>query len=301
MYKIITEKEAIERFQLFDYILGSYGDDTKFLVLEGDVNISDDINLYNLCSPVNTYGLIIDGNLTLTGILYQPDMDFGETLFVTGDLRAKSINKGGAEFYIKGNLIVEQTIYGYYNHGSLTVEGNTKATTIFAEDHYFKFGGDVQGVVINTGHMEGAPVDFTTTEPLLDELISNEHYSHKGKLNQYINEGRHIVKDQYVEGEKQREQPRPVATTSITPQLISGEEAKQRFNLDDYEGFDEGFEKVILFDGDTHFNGDLTFRWTEKALTALGADSDLYGVLILVNGNLTVAGTICPAGDSFPY
>src|SRR5687768_6761581 len=114
-YKIITQKEAIERFQLSNYIHGIEEDDYKFLLLEGNVEITEDLNLYELCSPVNALGLIIDGNLTLTGILYQPDSDFGESLFITGDLRAKSINKGGAEFYIKGNLIVEQTIYGYYN------------------------------------------------------------------------------------------------------------------------------------------------------------------------------------------
>jgi Leucine-rich repeat (LRR) protein len=300
-YKIITQKEAIERFQLSNYIQGIEEDDDKYLLLEGNVEITQDVNLYELCSPVDARGLIIDGNLTLTGILYQPDSDFGESLFITGDLRAKSIHKGGAEFYIKGNLIVEQTIYGYYNHGTLIVEGNTEATTIFAEDHYFQFGGDVQGLVINTGHIQGVEADFRTTEPLIDELINNEHYSNKGPLNQYINEGRHIIKERYIKGRKPRVSFDPVTTISAIPQLISEEEAQQRFDLDKYEGFDEGFEKVILLDGDTYLNGDLNHDWTEKTLSTLGADADLNGTLILVNGNLTVAGTISPAGDSFPY
>src|SRR5690242_16599752 len=120
-YNIITEKEAITRFQLSNYIQSKYGNKGKYLLLEGNVEMPQDVNIQKLCAEAGANGIIVNGNLTLTGVLYQPDMDFGETLFVTGDLRAKSINKGGAEFFIKGSLIVEQTIYGYYNHGSLTV------------------------------------------------------------------------------------------------------------------------------------------------------------------------------------
>ncbi|OQP66520.1 hypothetical protein A3860_13630 [Niastella vici] len=301
-YKIITEKDAITRFQLSNYIRGKYGNKGKYLLLEGNVEMPQDINIQKFCAEAGANGIIVDGNLTLTGVLYQPDMDYGETLFVTGDLRAKSINKGGAEFYIKGNLIVEQTIYGYYNHGSLTVAGNTEATTIFAEDHFFKFVGDVQGLIINTGNIDGVEADFNTTEPLLDELIKNDHYSNSGKLDQYINEGRHIISEQYIKGKRQRVSFDPATTITAIPQLISNGEAKQRFHLDQYDPFgDMGFNKVILLDGDTYINGDLNNDYTENTLTALGADADTDSTLILVNGNLTVAGTISPSDGCFPF
>lgn len=301
-YKLITEKEAITRFQLSNYILGKYGNKGKYMLLEGNVEIAQDVNLQKFCAEAGANGVIVDGNLTLTGVLYQPDMDYGETLFVTGDLRAKSINKGGAEFYIKGNLIVEQTIYGYYNHGSLIVAGNTEATTIFAEDHFFKFGGDVQGLIINTGNIDGVEADFNTTEPLLDELIKNEHYSNSGKLDQYINEGRHIISEQYIKGKRQRVSFDPATTISAIPKLINNVEAKQRFNLDQYDPFGNmGFNKVILLDGDTFINGDLNNDWAENTLKTLGAETDTGSTLILVNGNLTVAGTITPASECFPF
>ncbi|TWV93633.1 hypothetical protein [Chitinophaga pinensis] len=67
----------------------------------------------------------------------------------------KSINKGGGEFYIKGDLIAEQTIYGYYNHGELTVEGRTQAVAIFADDHSFTFKGGVSGTVVGDRGVEG--------------------------------------------------------------------------------------------------------------------------------------------------
>ena len=196
-FKTITEKEANERFQLSNYIHASYGDEYSYILMEGDVLGDGSLDLNAFCRSINTYGIIVDGNLTITGALLQPDLDYGETIFVTGNLHAKSISKGGAEFYIKGNLVVEQTIYGFSNHGRLTVEGNTEATTIFAEDQHFIFRGDVQGLLIDTGKVDGTESDFYTTEPLLDELIDNEKHSHYELLLQYLQEGRPIIKEKY--------------------------------------------------------------------------------------------------------
>jgi Leucine-rich repeat (LRR) protein len=61
------------------------------------------------------------------------------------------------------------------------------------------------------------------------------------------------------------------------------------------------FQKVIFFDGDTHIKGDLNQPWTKAILKTLGKGTDEGDTLILVNGNLTVAGTIKPTEDSFPF
>jgi Leucine-rich repeat (LRR) protein len=84
-------------------------------------------------------------------------------------------------------------------------------------------------------------------------------------------------------------------TISAIPTLISGEEAKQRFNLDDYDplGYTT-FGKVILLDGDTYINGDLIPDWIKKTLNTLGTEAGNNSILVLVNGNLTVTGTISP-------
>lgn len=77
--------------------------------------------------------------------------------------------------------------------------------------------------------------------------------------------------------------------------ILTEQEARQRFNVDDYEPFDcMQFHKVILLDGDTYINGDLIPDWTKKTLSILGAEAGTNSILILVNGNLTVAGNICP-------
>lgn len=301
-HNLITEQEASDRFQLFTYIRGKFGKTGKYLLYEGNVEMEGSVDLQVLCANAKANGVIVAGNLTITGVLYQPDIDHGETLFVTGNLHAKSVNKGGAEFYIKGNLIVEQTIYGYYNHGSLIVEGDTEAVTIFSEDHYFKFGGDVQGLVIDTGKVDGVEADYNTTEPLLDELIKNDHYSDSGKLNEYINTGRHIINAEYISALKRNWSFDAAKDSGVAPQLISLPEVKYRFDLSKYEPFDEfSFDKIIFFDGNAFIDGDLNQEWAEKTLAELGSEPDPDSTLILVNGTLTVAGTIHPSNESFPF
>lgn len=301
-FNLISEQEAIDRFEISKYIREKSGKTGRYLLLEGNVEMDGDTDIQALCANAKANGIIVHGNLVIKGILHQPDIDHGETLFVTGNLNAKSINKGGAEFYIKGNLAVEQTIYGYYNHGSLVVEGDTEAVTIFAEDHYFRFGGDVQGLVIDTGKIDGVEADYNTTEPLLDELIKNDHYSDSKTLNQYINEGRHIIDPEYILALKRSWTYDPEKDPSTAPQLLTLTEARYRFNPGKYEPFGEfNFDKIIFLDGDTFINGDLKQEWTEKTLAALGADPGLDSTLILVNGNLTVAGTINPSGECFPF
>jgi hypothetical protein len=186
----ISEKEAKERFQLAEYIENLHGDDYRYLLLEGDIVTEGFYYSEN-------YGVIVNGNLTIKDDLFETDSQYGQTLFVTGNLQAKNLVNGGGEWYIKGNLIAEQTIYGFFDNGRLTVEGDTKAVTIFAEEHYFKFGGNVRGLLISIGEIEGAVARFNTTEPLLDELIDSDQQSSHDLVMQYINEGLPIIKEIY--------------------------------------------------------------------------------------------------------
>lgn len=298
---VITEKEAIERFQINTYIHGLRGDNTKYTLLRGNIVVDQDLDTYKFCKEgtAPTKGIIVDGNITINGVLFQPDIDYGEVLFVTGNLAAQSINKGGAEFYIKGNVTVEKTIYGYYNHGSLIVEGNTEATTIFAEDHHFTFNGDVQGLVIDTGTIEGVEVDFMTTEPLLPELIDNEYYSNSGLLNEYINGGKDIIQKKYLPHAKYSKIEFP-DTPHPEPEFITDDEAVERFALKNYPPLDDiGFDIVVLFEGDVTIIGDLDYEWFEETMQQ--HNKEVGTALILIKGDLFVKGTISPGGDSFPF
>lgn len=77
-------------------------------------------------------GLIVRGNLTLAGCLYNYEDDHGPFLLVTGGLTARAIATGGARIHVAGALSAD-TIVGVYNHGSLVAAGPLRAKIIATE------------------------------------------------------------------------------------------------------------------------------------------------------------------------
>lgn len=75
----------------------------------------------------------------------------------------------------------------------------------------------------------------------------------------------------------------------MTPQLVTLAYIKERFDLSKYDVFgDIDFKQVIFFDGDATIDQHLNYEWATSAL----GHTDTGDVLIMVNGNLTVAGDI---------
>jgi hypothetical protein len=94
-------------------------------------------------------GTIVDGDLEVTGSIINRDSDNGPFLLVTGNVHAKNLVAGGAEIVILGDLIVDEVIFGYYNHGSITVHGTTRAKAIITEYHAFDLRGRVEGITVS--------------------------------------------------------------------------------------------------------------------------------------------------------
>ena len=86
-------------------------------------------------------------------------------------------------------------------------------------------------------------------------------------------------------------------TTPIQPILISDAQAREMFGLE----LNVPFQQVILLSGDTTIQGNLSQGWTEETLESLGITGASGNTLILVDGNLTVTGTIGPADESFTH
>jgi hypothetical protein len=94
-------------------------------------------------------GTIVDGDLEVTGSIINRNSDAGPFLLVTGNLHAKNLVAGGAEIVVLGDLIVDEVIFGYYNHGSITVHGATRAKAIITEYHAFDLRGRVEGITVS--------------------------------------------------------------------------------------------------------------------------------------------------------
>jgi hypothetical protein len=94
-------------------------------------------------------GTIVDGDLEVTGSIINRNSDHGPFLLVTGSVRAKNLVAGGSEIVILGDLIVDEVIFGYYNHGKITVHGTTRAKAIITEYHAFDLRGRVEGITVS--------------------------------------------------------------------------------------------------------------------------------------------------------
>ena len=304
-YTIISEKEAVQRFKLDQYINGLYDDGGNYVLYEGDATFDGALDTHKFCAALkqDIYGIIVDGNLTVNGVLFQPDMDNGEHLLVTGNVQVKSINKGGAEFYIKGNLTAEQTIYGYYNHGQLTVEGRTQAVAIFADDHTFKFTGGVSGTIIGDHEIEGVDGGYSGITVLRRELVKEEEYADSDKVCDYINKGQHILRDEFLPGFKAGKNKQSKETgTSVAPEILTAAEAKDKLDISDYDPIGSiEFGLVLYFGKNLTIDGDMNADWARKMLTDQEEDaSEAAELLVLVDGNLTVKGDISLGDESFP-
>lgn len=304
-YTIISEKEAVQQYQLDKYINGLYDDGGNYMLYKGDVVFSGSLDTYKHCAAIkqDIYGIIVEGNLTVKGVIFQPDMDNGEHLLVTGNLHAQSINKGGGEFYVKGNLTADQTIYGYYNHGELTVEGNTQAVAIFADDHSFTFKGEVDGVVVGDYEIQGADIAYNEITVLRPELVKKEEYADSNKISSYINKGKHILRDQFLPAaqDKQAAKLSEAVAFSAQPQILTLEAAKEKIDMSNYGPIgDIPFDRVLYFEGNLSVDEDLSEKWAKAVLESLGEPTDVEDMLILVNGALTVKGNILPGDGSYP-
>lgn len=303
-FYIISEKEAVERFKLDQYINGLYDDGGKYMVYDGDVTFDGTLDTFKFCVAAkdDIYGIIVDGNLTVNGVLFQPDIDNGEHLLVTGNVQVKSINKGGGEFYIKGDLVAEQTIYGYYNHGELTVEGRTQAMAIFADDHSFTFKGDVSGTIVGDHGIEGPNIEYSDISVLRPELIREKEYADSDKVGKYINKGQHIIRDEFLPGFKASAGNLPKkATASVQPEILTAEEAKTKFDFSSYDPIGViDFNLVLYFEKGLTVDGDLTADLARQMLEDQEEVVEIADLLVFVNGNLTVKGDISLGEESFP-
>lgn len=143
--KIISFEEVKKLLGKDNPLQGGY-DDFKVTLYEGNTKLKGDINLDSDDKESNC--VVVLGNLDLQGSVVNFEGDYGNFLVVTGSLKTKNIIAGGSEIYILGDAAVKNAIYAFYNHGTLSIGGKTKAKVIMSSDHDSRFEGGTEGVKI---------------------------------------------------------------------------------------------------------------------------------------------------------
>ncbi len=119
--------------------------DFYFLLYDENI-VLESLNLDNDHYSDDIIGIIIKGDLFVNNI-YNFETDYGIHLIVLGNVIAKNIIVGGQDINISGNLTISEVFLGFYNHGSMFVEGNVNCPTIIIEDYSFVTNGEVDGTV----------------------------------------------------------------------------------------------------------------------------------------------------------
>ncbi len=168
MASFFPEATDVSRF----FRIYSRPDQAKAIVVEGDLAIAGkglvrtDEMFPDLTSGLDKGAIlaavIVTGNIDAPAtVLMEPDIDRSPGLKVLGNVRVRSLILGGSDSKIAGDLVVADTLYGFYHLGHLRVGGKTRAKVVFAADYEIAFLREVdcQYAISWDGRMN-IPIDF---------------------------------------------------------------------------------------------------------------------------------------------
>lgn len=129
----------------------------KVLIFEEDVHTGQLLDLHDIYVEKDIAGMIFRGNLQVDNSIidYEPDT-YACFLSVDGNLTCRNLVAGCVPIHVKGNVYVQQTFIGYYNHGEVTIDGDLHARLWIEDDHQTTVKGKVNAVTF-------APKDWTAT------------------------------------------------------------------------------------------------------------------------------------------
>jgi hypothetical protein len=142
----------------------SLGDERVLLVM-GDLLLEnldlDDLLGGDSMGPA-PYLILVTGNLTISGPIYNVNTDAATGLIVLGDLAAENMVVGGQQVYVGGTLRVANLFWGDYNHGELRVKSDAEARVMtFTDEYHVSIGGEQRArYLLDEAREEESPVDF---------------------------------------------------------------------------------------------------------------------------------------------
>ncbi|CAA9198765.1 polymer-forming cytoskeletal protein [Flavobacterium collinsii] len=161
-FKLITIKEVKSRYPTlidregFDYF-EEWEDEDFFLVAPESVNFEGNFyldlyedkekkwlaNVLNLplkeMGDLRIEGVLINGNLSVSGTIINAEGDYGPYVFIKGDVSCQSMLLGGSYVEIEGNVTAKEVVMTSYNHGNFKCLGCIEASIFIVEDHYTTF------------------------------------------------------------------------------------------------------------------------------------------------------------------
>jgi hypothetical protein len=121
----------------------------KALVLDAGALVEEDLLLETDAEPF-THGfncIVVRGDLTVTGRVYNSDLEGGPSLLVTGSLRAGEIVKAASAIVVLGSVTLDGLAVCDGDNGAFLVGGNLTAKALIDCDHEILVAGDVHATI----------------------------------------------------------------------------------------------------------------------------------------------------------
>ena len=212
----ITLTEAADRYG--DIVKGTWTFDTWAKGLEDEIKgiafyvykdhiIIDYIDLNPEGSRVEGY--IFEKGITVEGNIYNEAEDFGIAFISLGDVYAKNIYLGGGDFYVDGNVEVEEAAGGRYEHSNMHVERNLRCSVLLIEDYNITIGGKFEGKYPRQlyAYLEVDGKEYPMDEHIyLEDLVKEEVLTDEDgeflllnyKVISFLEEGKSILKKKII-------------------------------------------------------------------------------------------------------
>lgn len=139
--EVFTKKETMQ----YKDVINKYNvpnlpyekETTNVAVLTGNIYINEHLTSAWIIEQVkelgrNGYMTLIDGDVIINGELIDDEISM---LFITGNIKCKSIYSNDGYITIGKNGDITYGIYGYYNDGSIEINGKTQTPFILSNDH----------------------------------------------------------------------------------------------------------------------------------------------------------------------
>lgn len=175
--KLLTSQAISERFDMSRFENLDYG---RVILLDGDTTIKGDLSSnwaikvleeLNEDTALGDILIMANGNLTVEGNINIGD--YHPHLLVTGNVHCDVLKSGDDTIHITGDANVKYAFYGYYNDGTVRVEGTTYVPYVLNSDHdsSIKPSG---AVLINLYSDQNDFFEYDYTRSVLAEVIVPE-------------------------------------------------------------------------------------------------------------------------------
>jgi hypothetical protein len=112
----------------------------------GNGTMAGDVDLDQLFYQDNVAGIVLDGDLTIEGSLFNWEIDTTASfLAIGGSLMCRNIVAGCADIVVRVDAKVSNAVVATYNHGHLEIGGEVYAKYFIVDDHYTYVGHAVHG------------------------------------------------------------------------------------------------------------------------------------------------------------